>query len=137
MVQEFRGKCRKGLCRETAPILFGLSDQLLRLRELNWHIDAQSPRQGTNPDWLCGEDEGLSRSREKKEQQQFVHRLEKEIAELEQKQKEWTAELEKPETYQQPGRAMEINRELIYAQERLAELGPEWEAASLKLAETE
>src|SRR5689334_1010080 len=66
MVQEFRGKCRKGLCRETAPILFGLSDQLLRLRELNWHIDAQSPRQGTNPDWLCGEDEGLSRSREKK-----------------------------------------------------------------------
>ncbi|HZV35482.1 MAG TPA: ABC-F family ATP-binding cassette domain-containing protein, partial [Verrucomicrobiae bacterium] len=75
-----------------------------------------------------------ARSRARKEQQQFVHRLEKEIGELEQKQKELTAELEKPETYQQPGRAMEINRELIYAQERLAELTPEWEAAAHKLA---
>ena len=32
---------------------------------------------------------------------------------------------------------MEINRELIYVQERLAEIGPEWEIASVKLAETE
>ncbi len=77
------------------------------------------------------------RSRERKEQTQFVARLEKEIGELEQKQISLTAELEKPDTYQQPGRAMEINRELIYVQERLAELGPEWEIASLKLAETE
>lgn len=74
-----------------------------------------------------------SRSRERKEQQQFVHRLEKEISELEQKQKELTAELEKPETYQQPGRAMEINRELIYVQDRLAEVTPEWETAAAKL----
>jgi ATP-binding cassette subfamily F protein 3 len=78
-----------------------------------------------------------ARSRAKKEQQQFVHKLEKEIAELEKKQHELTGELEKPETYQQPGRAMEINRELIYVQERLAELGPEWETAAQKLGETE
>jgi len=76
-------------------------------------------------------------SRERKEQQQFVHRLEKEIGELEQKQIALTSELEDPETYHKPGRAMEINRELIYVQERLAELGPEWEAASLKLSQTE
>ena len=49
------------------------------------------------------------------------------------KQAELTAELEKPETYQQPGRAMEINRELIHVQERLAELTPEWETAASKL----
>jgi hypothetical protein len=30
---------------------------------------------------------------------------------------------------------MEINRELIYVQERLGELGPEWEVATTKLAE--
>ena len=34
-------------------------------------------------------------------------------------------------------RVMEINRELIYVQERLAELTPEWEAASVKLEEVE
>jgi len=76
-----------------------------------------------------------SRSRVKKEQQQRVAALEKEIAALEQLQTELAAELEKPETYSQPGRAMEVNRELIHAQERLAELTPEWEAAALKLEE--
>jgi ATP-binding cassette, subfamily F, member 3 len=74
-----------------------------------------------------------ARSRARKEQQQLVESLEREISGLEDKQKELTAELEKPETYQQPGRAMEINRELIYAQDRLAELTPEWEAAARKL----
>jgi ATP-binding cassette, subfamily F, member 3 len=77
------------------------------------------------------------RSRAKKDQQQLVYNLEKEIEGLEAKQKELTVELEKPETYQQPGRAMEINRELIYVQERMAELTPEWEAAALKLGTME
>jgi ATP-binding cassette, subfamily F, member 3 len=77
------------------------------------------------------------RSRAKKDQQQLVHNLEKEIETLEEKQTGLTAELEKPETYQQPGRAMEINRELIYVQERMAELTPEWEAAALKLGTME
>ena len=39
--------------------------------------------------------------------------------------------------YQQPGRAMEINRELIYVQDRLAEITPEWEAAAQKLEDTD
>ena len=75
-----------------------------------------------------------SRSGEKKAQQQIVHKLEKEIQELEAKQTELTAELEKPETYEKPGRAQEINRELAHVQERLAEATPEWEAAESKLA---
>jgi len=74
-----------------------------------------------------------ARSRARQEQQQLVRDLEKEISGLEKKQTELAAELEKPETYQQPGRAMEINRDLIYTQERLAELTPEWEAAATKL----
>jgi ATP-binding cassette subfamily F protein 3 len=78
-------------------------------------------------------EERQSRSRARKDQQQFVHRLEKEIADLEKKQVDMTAELEKPETYETPGRAMEINRELMHAQERLAELTPQWEAAASKL----
>jgi len=75
-----------------------------------------------------------SRSGEKKAQQQVVHKLEKEIQELEAKQAELTAELENSETYDKPGRAQEINRELAHVQERLAKATPEWEAAESKLA---
>jgi ATP-binding cassette subfamily F protein 3 len=74
-----------------------------------------------------------ARSGEKRAQQQLVHKLEKEIQQLETNQTELTAELEKPETYEKPGRAQEINRELAHVQERLAEATPEWEAAESKL----
>ncbi|HEU0037948.1 MAG TPA: ABC-F family ATP-binding cassette domain-containing protein, partial [Verrucomicrobiae bacterium] len=73
-------------------------------------------------------------SRVRKEQQQAVHRLEKENQQLEQQQTELTVELEKPETYEKPGRAMEINRELVEVQSRLAELNPEWEREATVLA---
>jgi ATP-binding cassette subfamily F protein 3 len=75
-----------------------------------------------------------ARSRERKTQQQIVHRLEKEIQELEKKQAELTAELEKQETYEKPGRAMEVNRELVDVQNRLEELTPEWEQEATRLA---
>jgi hypothetical protein len=44
-------------------------------------------------------------------------------------------ELEKPETYQQPGRAMEINRELTGVAEALARDIVEWEQAAARLSE--
>ena len=44
------------------------------------------------------------------------------------------AELEKADTYQTPGRAQQINRELLEVQGSLAELNPAWEAAATKLA---
>jgi ATP-binding cassette subfamily F protein 3 len=78
-----------------------------------------------------------ARSGERKAQQQLVHKLEKEIQELEARQTELTAELEKPETYEKSGRAQEINRELAHVQERLATATPEWEAAESKLTLTE
>src|ERR1019366_7349328 len=63
-------------------------------------------------------------SRGRKAQQQIVHRLEKEIQDLEARQTEMVAELEKAETYEKRGRAQEINRELVDVQHRLAELNP-------------
>ena len=78
-----------------------------------------------------------ARSRGRKAQQQIVHRLEKEIQELEASQKEMVAELEKAETYDKPGRAQEINRELVEVQHRLAELNPEWEQEATRLAALE
>ncbi len=74
-----------------------------------------------------------ARSRERKAQQQLVHRLEKEIQELESRQAEIVAELERPETYEKSGRAMELNRELVDIQQRLSELTPDWETEATRL----
>jgi ATP-binding cassette subfamily F protein 3 len=76
-----------------------------------------------------------ARSNERKAQKQLVDRLEKEIQQLETQLKALTEELESPATYEKPGRAVEVNRDLMHAQERLEELNPEWEAAAGKLAE--
>jgi ATP-binding cassette subfamily F protein 3 len=75
-----------------------------------------------------------ARSSERKEQRQIVHSLETEIHSLESRQTELTAELEKPDTYQQPGRAMELNRELAGIQKSLLRLIPRWEEAATKLS---
>jgi hypothetical protein len=64
-----------------------------------------------------------------------VHRLEKDIAELEARQAEIVAELEKPETYQPGGAAAHLNRNLADVTRTLERLTPEWETAASKLAE--
>ncbi len=76
-----------------------------------------------------------ARSRGRKAQQQIVHDLEKKIQELESRQKEMVAELENAETYEKPGRAQAVNRELVEVQRELAELTPEWERQATRLAE--
>jgi ATP-binding cassette subfamily F protein 3 len=75
-----------------------------------------------------------ARSRERRAQEEQVDRLETEIHELEKRQTELTAELENAETYQQPGRAVEVNRELSGVVESLAARTAEWETAATKLA---
>jgi len=73
----------------------------------------------------------------RKEQQQVVHRLEQQIQDLETRQAEITADLEKPETYQAGGKAMELNREFRHNGDELAELTAKWEEAASKLAALE
>jgi ATP-binding cassette subfamily F protein 3 len=80
-------------------------------------------------------EERQARSRKRKAQQQIVDDLEKEIQQLEAQQTELVTELEKQETYEKPGRAYQVNRELVDIQERLAELNPVWEQQATKLAE--
>ena len=75
-----------------------------------------------------------ARSDKRKGQQQLVYQLEKKIQELEQHQTELTAELEKQETYDNPGRAVVVNRDLVAVQEDLAKATAAWEAAEIKLA---
>jgi len=71
--------------------------------------------------------------RELREAQKHVSTLEAEIAKLEKSQLELTAELELPATYEKPGRAVEINRQLTGVTDALARVVPEWEAAVARL----
>lgn len=73
------------------------------------------------------------RSRELKAEQAKVASLEKQIVELERRQKELTEELEAQTTYQNPGRAVAVNRELIHVVEDLTIATAEWEIAAKRL----
>jgi ATP-binding cassette subfamily F protein 3 len=77
------------------------------------------------------------RSRKRRDIQQRIAALEKEIAGLEMREKELTAELEKPETYAAGGRAVEVNRELMEIHSRLAGANAAWETAGAELAQFE
>jgi ATP-binding cassette subfamily F protein 3 len=78
-----------------------------------------------------------ARSRKRQEIQKRLTALEKEIAELEVREKGLTAELEKPETYATGGRAVQINRELMEVHDRLAGANAAWETAGTELAQFE
>jgi ATP-binding cassette subfamily F protein 3 len=75
-----------------------------------------------------------ARSKKRSELQKRIAALEKEIADLEGQERDYAAELEKPETYHSGGRATQINRELMHVTDRLAEATQEWEAAGTELS---
>jgi len=62
-----------------------------------------------------------------------IGKLEQHVSDLETKQSEIATELEKPETYSQPGRAQHLNRELSATVDLLQKATTEWEAATTKL----
>ena len=74
-----------------------------------------------------------ARSRERRTLEKLVDKLEAEIARLETKQKELATELENPATYDQPGRAVAVNRELQYVIEDLERATREWDSSASKL----
>jgi ATP-binding cassette subfamily F protein 3 len=74
-----------------------------------------------------------ARYKERKTHEAAVALLEREIEELEARQKELTAALENPASYAKPGGAMPLNREWLEIAARLKLLGQEWEQAALKL----
>jgi ATP-binding cassette subfamily F protein 3 len=78
-----------------------------------------------------------AKSRAKKEQQEIVFRLEKTINDLEKRQIELTAQLEKPETYEKPGWALQVNRELSAVSDELEKVTADWETAATRLASIE
>ena len=103
------------------------------------HRPAAAPRSGPDrkEQKRLEAQERQARSGVRKAAQQKVHHLEKEIQTLEARQTELTAELERPETYEKPGHAVHLNRELATVQHRLEVLTPEWEVAASQLAALE
>jgi ATP-binding cassette subfamily F protein 3 len=81
-------------------------------------------------------EERQARSREKRAREEAVAKLEADILQLETRQKELAVELESPATYEKPGHAMFLNRELIGVAEQLKSLGKQWEESSDKLSES-
>jgi ATP-binding cassette subfamily F protein 3 len=66
-----------------------------------------------------------------REREKRLHDLTQHIISLEVRQKELTAELEKPDTYNAGGSVMQLNRELLAVTEDLARVTEEWEGATL------
>jgi ATP-binding cassette subfamily F protein 3 len=80
-------------------------------------------------------EERQARYRERKARETEVAKLEAEVLQLETRQKELAAELESPATYEKPGHAMVLNRELLEVADRLKSLSQQWEQAAEKLEE--
>jgi ATP-binding cassette subfamily F protein 3 len=80
-------------------------------------------------------EERQARHRERKTRETAVAGLEAEIQKLEARQKELTAELENPASYEKPGGAMALNREWLEIADRLKLLAQQWEQAAVKLEE--
>jgi ATP-binding cassette, subfamily F, member 3 len=70
----------------------------------------------------------------RKQAQAHLEKIEREIAALEQRHKEIVALLEAPETYQQGGDVMKLNRELIENTVKQEELNEAWEDATADVA---
>ncbi len=75
-------------------------------------------------------------SGERRGREERVRKLEREITHLEARQKALTAELESEATYQQPGRPMELNRELSGVANLLERTTRQWEIAAEQLQTT-
>ena len=109
----------------------GLTDA----RNLNSRASQQEPRIDRKEQKRLEAEQRQARAKERRALEQQVRTIEKQIHELEARQTELTAELEKPETYDTSGRAMQINRELMEVVDSLESKTAEWEAISTKLAD--
>lgn len=76
-----------------------------------------------------------NRAKDRRVHQQRARELEKEIQDLEAIQTQLTADLEKPDTYANGGKAMDINRKLMHVMDDLEKKTAEWETAAQKAAE--
>jgi ATP-binding cassette subfamily F protein 3 len=104
-------------------------------RNVNSRASQQEPRVDRKEQKRLEAGQRQARTKERRGLEQQVREIEKHVHELEAHQTELTAELEKPETYNTGGRAMQINRELMEVVDSIEQKTVEWEAITTKLAE--
>jgi ATP-binding cassette subfamily F protein 3 len=80
-------------------------------------------------------EERKATAKAQRELRKKVEQLEMRIMHLEGRQKELSAELEKPEAYAPGGAAMQLNRELMSVQDELERTTAEWEALAESIAQ--
>jgi len=102
----------------TAPVVSGGGESSAVSRKDQKRQDAESRQ---------------ARGKDRRELQRQVKALEVEIASLEIQEKQLVVELEHPETYNTPGRATAVNRELQHLHVRLPALHEEWEREAHRL----
>jgi len=117
----------------TSPVHMGGSVRMVRESSPVAGYPSVATQQSRKDQKRLEAEQRQARSRQRKVLQEAVRRLEDEIQKMEARQKELINELEKPESYEQPGRAQQINRELLTVQQRLTELNPQWEDQAAKL----
>ena len=89
-------------------------------------VQAQAPRPSKEQRRKEAE-ERQAISKVRKELQQRLKNVEATVCEFEARQKELSAQLEDPATYQSGGKAMDLNRELMDISDSLEALNAEWE----------
>ncbi len=77
-------------------------------------------------------EERKAEAKAKRELEQRVREIEMHILSFEGRQRELTAELEKPETYEAGGNAVQLNREMLGVTEEISRATKEWEALAAK-----
>lgn len=80
-------------------------------------------------------EERKAAAKAQRDKQKKVEQLEMRIMHLEGRQKELSAELEKPEAYAAGGNAMQLNRDLLAVQDELERTTTEWETLAPTTAE--
>ena len=115
----------------------GLAERVAPTPASNAELAVNRPPHERREQRRLAAEQRQARSRELKAARHAVHRLEQEIGAREARQRELTAELERPETYEDSARAVAINREIQAVLADLERMTGEWEAAAGKLAELE
>ena len=69
----------------------------------------------------------------KRDLERRASELEMQLASLEGRQKQLTADLEKPETYAAGGAAMQLNRDLMHVADEIERITAEWESVAQKI----
>ncbi len=112
-------------CASARPLLDGTTRPG---EDMQKHVPPAPGLKESKQQRRAGAEQRKADAKVKREHDKRVQELEMHILSLEGRQGELTAELEKPETYDAGGAAMELNRELLAVSDELARVTAEWEA---------